>query len=321
MREGAGSIRRGAARAVMLVLLAGLVVGGCREQQTAFDASAPAGELLDEGWELVDRANWEMAARALNAVLDAPDATDDQKGQATYALAYVWQYRTLDADEARALALYRTVGEQYPDSDASPYATMALARSYDVPRFEENRDVPEARKLYREILDRWAEHVVADEAALWLGVSWLQELDEESRDRGAGILRDYLAKRPDNLVAAMMHTHLGRLHKDRRQWREAIAQFQQALKVDDEFATEEARKAAMEARGVPLQGERAGLCYQVARIAEKELRDYRLAIRYYKLIVNRIKRDKRYYVSLLGAERCREKLAASTRQAETQGAG
>ena len=108
-----------------------------------------------------------------------------------------------------------------------------------------------------------------------------------------------------------LHAQIGTLHKDREQWREAIARFAEALKVDNEYATEEAREAAMEARGVPVQEQRAGVCYMVAQIAEKKLHDYPLAIKYYEMIVKRIPRNKRYYVALLAARRCREKLAAA----------
>jgi tetratricopeptide (TPR) repeat protein len=187
---------------------------------------------------------------------------------------------------------------------------MALARQADTPDLEKDRDPKRARELYERLLRDWPEHILTDEAVLRLallsiqeayipdtavwGDMWIARFPLAERDRleteAARRLEEHLKKRPGGILAAPMHVTLGNLYERRGRWQEAVNAW-----------------IAADAAGIPGLGDRATLYHRIARVAELKLGQYDVAARWYERIVTDIRRDARYYVALLAAERCRAK--------------
>jgi tetratricopeptide (TPR) repeat protein len=253
-------------------------------------ASDPYRALLDSGWQELRYANWPKAREILQQARDTCPRRED-KAEAIFALANLWQVRQPGTDATLAQALYEQVVRDYADTPAAPWAHLTLARLADTPEYEKNRQVDRARGLYEIILKVYPEHPVADEAALRLAMTYLEKVgDRPAEDRGVYLLEKHLAARPTNYLASVMHYLLGDLAQRRLDWRRAVEQW----------------IAADAKGGVTNLAERAALYNRIAHAAEHHLKDYALAAKWWERIVTDIQRDNRYYIAKLSAERCRK---------------
>lgn len=244
---------------------------------------------LDAGWKLIGYINWPKALDELRAAADK--ATDpDDKAEALFALAYLWQYRRPDDDVDKARGYYQKIADELPKTRPAPLAVMALARLADAPSSEKDRQRDRARGLYRRILADYAHHLAADEAALRLALTYLEEVGQKaSEDEGAKLLEEFLAAHPDSYLRAVMRKVLGDLAHERGQYRQAVEQWIAAAEV-----------------GVPARNEQAIIYFQIARTAEKHLKDYALAAGWYERLVEEVKGINLYYVAKMSGQRCRK---------------
>lgn len=254
---------------------------------------------LSRGWGLIHVANWSPAIDVMEKL--SRDASDRQvRAQAVYALGNIWQHRGNGADRDKAGGYYRRVMGEFSDTKMAPWAALALARMAAVPQQEpqdaqrRRRLRKDARRAYRRIIKTYPGHMVADESAVWLATTYLSRFgDDRALKTGAAVLLDYLGKRPDNYLAVSMHYLLARYYQDRAEYRETIRHL-----------------IASDAAGLTSERERATAYFRIGRIAERKLKDYSLAARWYYRIVTHARRDEKFYVAKLAAKRCR-KLAAA----------
>lgn len=263
-------------------------------------AAQPPGDphraLLDSGWQELRYANWPKARDLLEqAIAESPKT--EIKAEAMYALATLWQIRQPGGSYAEAERLYARVAREFPDTPAAPWALLALARLADMPEYERDRNVDLARQLYREVLQRYADHVVADEATLRLAMTYLEKIgDTASEDIGAAMLARCIAEKPKNYLVYAMHLVLGDLAQRRQEYPRAVGHW---IAADP---------------GIIGASDRAALYYKIGYTAEHNLKDYALAGHWYDRIVTDVKRENRYYIAKVAAERCRG-LAAQAGQA------
>ncbi|NLF32516.1 MAG: tetratricopeptide repeat protein [Planctomycetes bacterium] len=259
---------------------------------------------LDGAWEAVQIANWGEAVEIFESH-DADVAESEVRAEALFALGHIWQHRRPGEDMRKAVAYYRRVVDEFPTSKAAPWAELTLARIIDLPdneprtAEERNRLLADTRGRYRRIMEAYEGHLVAHEAALRLGVSYLAQAgDAEAERTGAEILIAYLGGHADNYLAANMHILVGDWHERNGRWREAV----------DSFA------AAYDA-GLPSMFHQAKTCFRIAQIAEYRLGDDARAVKWYKRLLDEAPRDNRHYLARLGAERCGARLAAAREEA------
>jgi tetratricopeptide (TPR) repeat protein len=280
----------------------------------------PAAALLAEAWDHVEHVNYPAAQEAFEKVEEAlrGRAARAQRAEALYGLGHLWQYRRPGTDISKAKALYRRAAEEFGDTPCGPLALMALARLADAPEYERDRDRDGARKLYRQILARHPGTFVADEAVLRLALTYLEDPgDRKAEEAGIGMLAGHLDSRPGNFLAAAMHMQLGSVYQGRGEFQKAVDHWIAADAADAQAAeaelTPQQRDLPPERRAdrisqnrVMDRSTRAAVYFRIAKVAEKKLRDYGLAVQWYERIVYEIQRDNKYYVSKLSAERCRK---------------
>ncbi len=285
----------------------------------------PEEKELKAGWEFIRLAYWKEANATFQSIASKAKAPE-RKAKALFALGYVAMNKMSGADPQKAKAYYRQIAEDLPDTTVAPWALITLARIDAVPQSRPDkkkraslREV--ARKRYSTIIARYPKHMAAAQATLWLGMSYITA-DNSAADqlRGREILEKYLAKHPTNYLAAAMHKALadyfflqGEAHTAKA---EAInAQNGEANRSEVEFqkARVQWRKAidhivqSTEA-GLPSVGDKASAYFRIARIAEYRLKNYALALKWYQKLTEEIKRDIRYYPSIMGVKRCRQVL-------------
>ena len=278
------------------VVLVGLGAAGVRGEQAVIPTANP----LDPGWAAVHVANWTEAVAVFESY-DRDGADPEVRAEALFALGHIWQHRRPGEDMARAEAYYRRVVGAFGGSKAAPWAELTLARIVDLPESEPKTDearqklLADVRQRYRRILDTYPGHLVAHEAALRLGVSYLSQVgDGQAEQTGAEVLIAYVKTQPDNYLAANMHILVGDWHEQNGRWREAADSFVAAYHA-----------------GLPSMFHQAKTCFRIAQIAERRLGDDGLAVRWYERLLNEAPGDNRYYLAKLGAERCRARLAGA----------
>jgi len=255
----------------------------------------PDRTLVDRGWQELRYANWPRALELLEQARTRCAKRENQ-AEARFALGTLWQIRQPGGDARRAEALYDEVARRYADTPAAPWAHLALARLADTPEYESRRDIERARRLYQEIVRAFPRHPAADEAALRIAMTYLDQVgDRAAEDIGADLLRRYVADFPDNYLVHVMHLVLGDLAQRREDYRAAVDHW---VRADP---------------GVRGTADRAALYYKIGTVAERHLKDYALAARWYERVVTDVQRENRYYVSKVAAERCRRLAEESAR--------
>ena len=259
----------------------------------------PVRAILDAGWQELRFANWPKAQETFEKA--APPyglaGRREHQAEAMFGLANLWQIRQPGGDQERARRLYEQIVGEFADTPAAPWAHLGLARLADTPEYEKQRNVELARKLYGEMIRAYPDHPATDEAALRLGMTYTENVgDRQAEDAGTTVIERRLAERPTNYLASAMHIVVGDVAQRRGDFRKAV----------DNWI------AADSKGGVTNTPDRAILYHKIAHTAENDLKDYALAATWYERIVTDVKRDNRYYVSKLGAERCR-RLAAEAR--------
>jgi len=245
--------------------------------------------MLNEGWQELHFANWPKAQEVLEAVRKKADK-GEIKSEAMFALAGLWQIRQPGGNVQEAKLLLSEIIGEYADAPVAPWAYLALGRIADTPEYERDRDIKEARRLYEETIKLFPGHPATDEAALRLGLTYLEKVDDQpSQDQGAEILEKYIAARPKNYLAPAMLILLGNCCEREAEWRRAVEWWTRA----DEA-------------GIPGLADRATLYYKLGQVCEIRLKDYPLAVKWYEKLVYDIKRDGKFFVSKLAAERCRK---------------
>jgi outer membrane protein assembly factor BamD (BamD/ComL family) len=260
-------------------------------------ATDPVRAILDAGWQELRFANWPKAQEIFEEARGKA-AKREHQAEAMFGLANLWQIRQPGGDQERARRLYEQIVGEFADTPAAPWAHLGLARLADTPEYEKQRNVELARKLYGEMIRAYPDHPATDEATLRLGMTYTENVgDRQAEDTGTAVLERRLAERPTNYLASAMHIVVGDVAQRRGNFRKAVNNW----------------IAADSKGGVTNTPDRAILYFKIAHTAEHDLKAYALAAVWYERIVTDVKRDNRYYVSKLGAERCRRLAAESAK--------
>lgn len=264
---------------------------------------SPSRQVLDEGWGALRRANYPLAEEKFEQV-SQETSEKSLLAEALYGLALTYQVRRPGGDAQVSAALFERLLKDFGDTSAAPYATLSLARLADLPENEKDRTeekIEKARELYRSVLEKWPDHLAADEAALRLGQTYLENVGETAaEDKGEAVLQARLKARPENALAAPMHLLLGNFYYRREAYSRAVKHW-----------------IAADGAGIPGLTDKATVYFHIGSVAEHRLKDYRLAAKWYMKIVTDVERDNKYYVALQSAKRCR-RLASETARAEEQ---
>ena len=276
----------------------------------------PWARLLERGWKQLDLVNYPAAEESFRKVRDGQPSRS-QRAEALFALGHLWQYRRPGADIDKAVEHYRQVAGEFQDTPSSAMALMALACLADIPEYEKDRNVGEARRLYRRIIQEKAGSLAVHEAVLRLAMTYLEEGTDPNQSRGIRMITDHLMAHPDNVLAVAMHNQAATAYQARGEIARAVEQYVAADAADERAAeaelTDAERKLPLKRRLDQLAqnrvmdaGSRASLYFRIARLAEQKLKDYPLAVKWYARIVYEIVRDNKFYAAKLSAERCRE---------------
>ena len=278
------------ARVLLLMVAAGCAVLGC--------GGEPLGETpkekLTTGWRAYSTGDWDFAVQAFRGVEKTPEASPAEQFSAVLGLATTYHQQP-NPDLAAARDYY----SRLPGLDPSRGTKLSLLGLARIDLKEGDRDL--AIEKLEQLRSEFPDTVEADEATVHLaGILFDTRKDksapggfalppEEDVQRGIEALRERLDKRTDSPLASIMHRMLAGKHVERKQWAQAVEHLRAALTA-----------------GITSSRTESAILWQIARIAEMELKDYALAADFYQRFINASRRHVLYHRAHLSLERVKE---------------
>lgn len=274
--------------ATAAALAALLLLPGCARREAAQATDDPIGA----AWSDYILGEYDRAIARFEGVR-AADASGGAAWQnATYGLATTWNLRRPGEDLDKARAYYEELLRAAPDSDLAAWSALALARMKHLVPVGEDPDYDEVRKAYREVMDRYPDHLAAKEAFLYDNATLISSLDP-AQTREAMAALEAFVKNPDNAfvgpawsLIAVGATTLG--DPERRLFAEKMSLETTEVDPTNPFT------------------EYAWQYWNLATIAEFEVGDFNEARTYYRKLIEEYPQDIRVY----GAKQALERMDA-----------
>jgi len=266
------------------------------------------GELLDQAWLSFSSGDFDYSEARFRQVLADRVLADEQRHSALLGLATVYHLRSTP-DLPKALEKYRELTALGTDEARRDgllgmgLVGLSLATSESKGAEKLAGFVRDARESLAAVMASFPDTIQADEAALHLGQSYTIPYttvengvfavpNAATVERGRKVLADWLARRPDNPLAASMHMTLGSIYIGR-----------------GDLAKASEHLIRCEELGIQAPRTREAVLLQIARIADHELKDYARAEKYYAIFVRDFRRSLYYYRATLDLGRVRKLIA------------
>lgn len=252
-----------------LLVVAAAAIAGCGVGAASINKTPE--QLVEQGLDELGRYEFAEAYETFALVRATAPAGSEVRRKATFAQAvacHQWQ----PASEARigeAESLYLQLADA-GEGEEAVQSLLRLGRLAELSDyFGDKEDLAKAREVYQQVMARWPQRPEAGEACLRLAAAWAQTLDPADVRKGIAAIDAWLKAHPDEPKAAIMLQYLSELHwtflKDARS---SVACLVEA-----------------DRRGFDCDGREWQYCWRIARLAEEQLKDRDLAIRYYRKII------------------------------------
>lgn len=285
---------------IFSVLVLAAVLAGCGSKA----ASGNLDQTLADGWRAYATGDFDYARNTFASALRVARLTDEQRFSALLGLATAYQMDT-SPDLTQARTYFEELGKLSSDA-AQRLSLLELAR-IDIAEGQ----TLEGRSRLETLRHKYPDAMEADEGTLMLAEVFLRAKPSkeasggfvlagtEDITRGQEVLAAWLKDHPDNPLAADMHTMLADQYIELKQFDKATPELEAALN-----------------KGVLADRTRSQILWQIARIAELELKDYPLAAKYYAQFITDSRRDVLYYRAQLGLDRVRKLMGQGTEQGQ-----
>lgn len=288
----------GRRRGLWIIVAAGLGFGGGESGLLPAPCAAQENEPVKYAEELADAArelsffNFDVAYQRFTDLLGEADSQDGEAWEkVVFGLALAAQNRTPSSPAliAEAQQRYEQLLAETPQSKLAPRAMLNLGRIAEVRDFAGDAiDLPAARAYYETVAATWPQLDVADEAVLRLGSSLMQDFDDPAKVRqGAELIENWVAGREDRPLASALYeaAGMGRL-----------------IFLNDLPGGVRALDQAV--RLGLIDESTAGRVYWIiASVAEHDLGEVDLAVRYYQRIITDAARSGRAFEAEMALQR------------------
>ena len=151
-----------------------------------------------KGWNQYRLGNFNLAVNTFKKALETSPSGSEDYYSALYGLATTWNLRRPDQDTDKAEELYRRILQEDPDNRYAPWSALALARMLHLVPVGQEPDYKQVRAAYKAVIDRYPDHMAAEEAFLYLQSTYLQQLDEESARLVIQNVTDFIEAHPQS---------------------------------------------------------------------------------------------------------------------------
>jgi tetratricopeptide (TPR) repeat protein len=263
---------------IAAMIAASLLLAGCGDSSAPRDAAG----LLQQGWQSYAMGDFDFALDSFRKVERMGQTADEERFSALLGLATTYHLST-NPDLAKAAEYYAQLQAMGTD-EARQHSLLGMA----LIAISEDRSA-DAQTQLMGLIEQYPDSMLADEAVLHLADSLLAptrgeetgeyDLPRDAQvERGIRVLEQRLESHPENPLAAQMHIMVANQYIGRGDYRKA---------VDHLLAAEEC--------GIGVSRTRSTVLWQIARVAEKQLKDYDLAETFYALYVHDFPRTALYY--------------------------
>lgn len=265
-----------------------LLLTSCARQEQAL----PAPELVQGGWNDYRLGEYNRAIEKFQQAVDTTEGGSDLHLQALYGLASTWNLRLPLPDQDKELAkrLYEEIVSSAPNHDLAAWSLLALARMKHVVPVGQEPDYDEVRKAYRDIIDRFGDHLAAQEAFVYLTATYVATLDPALTRQALADLKAYVKAHPDTAFLSACYSLMAVSYT-------TLGEQQNRL---------EAEIHALENMEVDPTNPRQELSWQywnIATIAEFEVGDFDVARAYYRKLIEEYPQDQKIYGAKVALER------------------
>ncbi len=224
-------------------------------------ANSPAHEALVKIWKDLNLGNWSAAENSVRELVASPE--EAIACQAHFAEGNLWQFRRPGEDPVKAAAAYGWIVRRYPKNSLAAWALLALAR---IPDLEVLHPQPErAIPIYRRVMTEYPESGAAAEASLHLAEALFRERGKEGAVEAVRELARWREEHPSSQYSPQIELLMGKFYRyPLKDPRTAVTHLMAALDL-----------------GLATLPQRTATCWTIATLAEHELRDRDLAVRYY----------------------------------------
>jgi len=262
------------------------LVTGCADAVKTGDPQ----ELVREAWNNYRLGEYKRAADKFSQVVETVPETDPAHSMALYGLATTWNLRRPKQAPALALEFYRRLLDLAPDGPLAPWCDMALARMQHVVPVGEEPDYESVRNAYQQIIEKYAGHVVAQEAAVYYHSTYVATLDKDDARKALAGLETFIAENPTSGFLSAAYT---------------LAAFC-CETLDDPVKRTQMELRSFETMEIdPFNPfvDKAWRYWKLATVAEFEAGDFDLARKFYRLLIEEYPQDIRKYASRQALER------------------
>ena len=242
---------------------------------SALDASKDANaKLFDKATSELVCFNFTMSYQLFNQLVMAVTPDHALYYKAMLARGISAQHITPPTQEKINIATadFLTVSKQCKDDLLVARAIINLGRIAEIRDFPNDIiDLDLARTYYQQVLDRWPDNVLGDEATMWLAGTYIQiSNDKASTLLGIDRLVKWLSKRPDNDYASAMWMYLADTYKYKiPNPRKSLECYIKADKL-----------------GLPVTAQASSIYWQMATVAQSLPDMLETSIFYYQKIIN-----------------------------------
>jgi len=264
--------------AVGLIAICGWGGFGCAQR---VEREETPGELLTRAWMSYRLSEWENALQFFNEVRHVSQKGDESWVMAQYGLAVTWDRRRPGEKPERATALFEELLKVAPDSQMAPWAMLALVRQQHLVRVGQEPNYEVVNAGYRQIIDRFPEHLAAREAFLYLKSIQIATLDTAELQKAVAELEKFVDTDREEFVGPA--------------WSLLAVSYQLLDEQEKRLAAEQNAFRLTEVDPTDPFAEFAWAYWNLACIAEFEVGDFALARGYYEQLMAEYPNDIRVY--------------------------
>jgi tetratricopeptide (TPR) repeat protein len=263
------------------------------QQPDALPQNAPTA--VAEGWNLLSTAEYDRAEELFTHA--ASLSKDDKRTYllARFGLANVYQHRKPTPQLAEAEQVFNELVAADANGDLGGWSCLAIARIHHIGLYEPSRvsqatgtaasmklptgtELDTVRADYQRVMDLFPKTMAAEEAAVFYGASFVEQIAPAEVQRGIDYLKDWIARNKDSYYAGQACAVMAAGYELLKQWEPMI----EAL-INSEDAH------------VYPEAEKAGLYYRIASIAEQLAGKPEIAKKYYRKILDGFPTDFRTF--------------------------
>ncbi len=278
-------------------LVLGLALSACAP--ASGPAAADPRAALIGGWQDFRLAEYDLATKAFSSALAGAAQGSDERIQALFGLANVWNLRRPGEDPDRARGYYQQVLQEAPGHDLAAWSDLALVRMQHVVPVGQEPDIKAVRAGYQRIIGTYPGHLASKEATIYLNASLIATLDPALTWQAVSNLTAFIGSGTREFRAPA--------------WSLLAVSYQSLKKPRERLEAEIKAFENVEIDPANPFNEFAWAYWNIATIAEFEVGDFDLARGYYRRLIEEYPADVRVFPSkeaLLRMDRVEAELRA-----------